>query len=127
MKDVRGFQATCETTNANLQEKLYMGPVLKKEFHWLGLGAPNRSLCAKTAARVEWDTEHLKVRSTHACPLGRCRAWFTADPSADRAERLSSHCAHVLQAVLLLPLLVTAVRACLLGRLVIWRSYMRSR
>jgi hypothetical protein len=44
-----------------VQEKIYVGPVLKKEFHFNNWGGRNQSFCAKTAARLEWDTANMKV------------------------------------------------------------------
>jgi hypothetical protein len=44
-----------------VQEKLYVGPVVKKEFHLTDVGSKNGSVCAKLSARCEWDASNARV------------------------------------------------------------------
>jgi hypothetical protein len=44
-----------------VQEKLYIGPVVKKEFHLSDVGSRNGSVCAKLSARCEWDASNARV------------------------------------------------------------------
>ena len=69
-----------------LQEKVYAGPVLKKEWHFNNIGGDRQSACLKTAARLEWDTHNLRVRlvsrlvcvlAEHSCLIAAFHVWLS--------------------------------------------------